>query len=96
MPPMFSVVYASEWEDIMYFTDEDKARRRLVIQSIRDEEFNSSFIPILYEYNDHEGVFYRCKTAWYIDPNILRQLGHTNEDIFRTPSLAYPALAILA
>jgi len=93
---MYAVVYGSNWEDIMYFTDEDKAKQRLVIQSIRDNEFDRYFVPILYEYNEHEGVFYRCKTAWYIDTTVLRQLGHTNEEFFRTPSLAYPALTIMA
>lgn len=68
--PVYALVYGGEWEDIMYFSDLEKAKTKLVVQSVGKDPYEMH--PILYEYNDNNGVYARCKRYWMLDLGVLK------------------------
>ena len=75
---MYAVVYGRAWEDVAYFSSLDKAVIKLFVQSCPQ---NDSFIPILHEFRDNDGVFYQCKAAYIIDYNRYLDCGIHPKDI---------------
>lgn len=60
------VVYGSEWEDIAYFSDFNKAKTKLIVQC---SDMNAN--PILYVYTDASGVYMRQKQYFVVDKKQL-------------------------
>lgn len=52
MTNMYAVVYGSEWEDIKYYTDLEKAKRHLLRSSFQ----NTYFVPLIVSYIENDGV----------------------------------------
>lgn len=63
---MYVVVYGPDWEDTAYFSDFDKAKRKLIIQSA-----DKSMDPVLYVYTDQNGVYIRQKQFFVVDKHQL-------------------------
>lgn len=84
----YAVVYAGEWEDIAYFSDFDKAKYKLVVQTVCDEP-ETYFHPVIYEYNEHNGVFYRSKDYWYLDHLLIKDSGLVYDEVVKNPTLAF-------
>lgn len=93
---LYALVYGNSWEDIAYFTDLEKAKRKLVIQTaFYEPEVN--FQPVLYEYNENarDGHLIRSKTFWHLDHVALKSSGMDYEDmISATPDCLIPFVRI--
>ena len=63
------VVYGNEWEDILYFTDLDKAKTRLVIQTLHAlrQKHPMYFLPLMYELQEDNGSLYKSEYYWYLN-----------------------------
>lgn len=72
--PIYVVVYGSEWEDLMYFSDLEKAKKKLIVQTV-GKDACERFCPTLYEYNDNNGVYVQCKRYWIVDPKAQKDDG---------------------
>ena len=65
---LYIVVYGNEWEDIMYFSDFQKAKRKLLIQThAYDKDERDKFYPCLYELKEDNGVYKRTKNCYIVD-----------------------------
>ena len=61
---MWAVVFGNNWEDIMYFSDHDRAKTKLIKQASANPV---SFTPFILEYTtDEEGVFRRSKHIYVV------------------------------
>lgn len=89
----YTVVYGNEWEDIAYFTDFDKAQIKLVIQTVCDEP-EVHFHPIMYEYNEFEGVMYRSKHHWYLNHITLKDSDLTYDEVVAVPRAAFEHIKV--
>jgi hypothetical protein len=85
MSHFYAVVYGAEWEDIVYYNDFNKARTKLIVQTLPQEGFH----PLILEYTlDDEGVYHRTKYVMSVlDVEALRSLDP--EEIRRDPTIAY-------
>lgn len=73
---MYAVIYGSSWEDIMYFDDLEKAKRKLSIQ-MQDTHLFTPFIQELILRDD--GVYVRTKNKITSEP--LSPSHDTNNNI---------------
>lgn len=65
MQTLYIVVYGQKSEDIMYFTCFEKAKMKLIIQSVNNPHFSS----VMFEYNEQpNGVYGQTKAHWRV-PN---------------------------
>lgn len=85
---LFTVVYGNEWEDITYFTDFEKAQRKLVIQTVCDD-YERHFHPVIYEYNEKDGVMVRAKHYWYLNHITFKESDLTYDEVVAVPSAAF-------
>lgn len=93
MSSFYAVVYGNEWEDIMYFSDFERAKRKLIVQSVN----LTSFVPVMIEYNKNEsGVFGRSKHEWHVDQSIMQIFvqKYTSTEIYKNPDFAITSIAI--
>ena len=92
---MYAVIYGEEWEDIIYFTDFDKARARFVIQAIGyiEHPVECSY-PIMYAFQDEEGELVHAR-MFQLDHDKLRALvaERTGEELMEHPEDAYHTIA---
>lgn len=61
---MYSVVFGQDWDDIYYFTDFEKAKVKLEVQS---RASSIKFYPLLFEWCLSDGVYHRTKNRWIYD-----------------------------
>lgn len=86
---MYAVVYGREWEDILYYTDKDKALVRLFVQTDPTHEMitQHDFYPLLHEYTECNGVLMRLAPAFYINPTLFQNAPYQREDYLQHPGL---------
>ena len=88
---LYSVIYGQEWEDMVYFTDFDKARSRFIAQSIAyiRDPFEYS-LPMMDAFVDKDG---ELEHARMYDMNLkaLQELidDKTAEHLMSNPEKAY-------
>ena len=79
---MYAVVYGSEWEDISYFADVNKARKKLVLQSLAPFGFHPFIMELT---KDDKGVYHRSKYML----SITDLSGIDLDKVKADPTLAY-------
>lgn len=80
---LYALVYGSNWEDIEYFTDFDKARIKLIKQTLASKTLN--FLPFIIVYTEDTtlGVCRRAKNRLAIqNVEILNSIGQDYEMAF--------------
>ena len=77
---MYAVVYGPDWEDLAYFSDLHKAKRKLIVQTNGFSEERPPFYPFIYEYNtDDHGVYHRRKGTYLVNYKAFQDaLAHFN------------------
>ena len=88
---LYAVVYGSSWEDIAYFTDIQKAKIKLVIQTLSNH-YDKYYPPFLNEYVSFNGNFFRTKNKMYVDHITMKLMGFTDTEILENPSLALKSI----
>lgn len=84
---LFSVVYGSGGSDRMLFSDEQKARKKLVLQTFAFINNHSvTQQPVMLEYADDQGVWLGTKYAYIVD---LEELSKVPEHLHNTPEAAF-------
>lgn len=93
MNKLYVVVYGPEWNDIMYFTSLEKAKIKLVKQSVGNSCDN--YKPTLYEYSENDGVYLLSKAHWQVCLEMLELLELPETEIRINPNLAFPSIVTI-
>lgn len=94
MNTTWAVVYGSSWEDISYFTDLSKAKKKLVIQTLGGL---SDFEPFLYGlYPQLDGTMCQTRHQYYCDPTRLEEVlkAFTPKEVMENPAVALECVSI--
>lgn len=88
MNTTWAVVYGGSWEDIAYFTDLSKAKRKLVIQALG---VSTEFRPFVYGlYPQLDGTMCRTRHTYSVDANRLAEVlnAFTAKEVAENPVVA--------